>query len=60
MRVRLLVDDVKLREPPRGTMHNIRTLHVYEGPSEVEIGMDRGILIELGKQIQKELDETTE
>lgn len=60
MKVRFMADDVKLREPPRGTMHNIRTLHIYEGPSEVEIGMDRGILIKLNKQIQEELNETTE
>lgn len=53
---------VKLCEPGRGTMHNIRTLRVYEKDttSEVEIGMGREILITLKDQIDKELGETME
>jgi len=60
MRVRFMADSVKLRESPRGTTHNIRTLHIYEGPSEVEIGINRCLLIELRDQIDVELKTTKE
>ena len=62
MRVRFMAGNVKLCQPGRGTMHNIRTLRVYEdgSSSEVEIGMNRTLLIDLKKQIEKELEETTE
>jgi hypothetical protein len=55
-----MADSVKLRESPRGTTHNIRTLHIYEGPSEVEIGINRCLLIELRDQIDVELKTTKE
>lgn len=60
MRVRFLADDVDLKEPGRGTMHNIRTLHFYEGLSRVEIGIDRTQLLLLKKKIDDELEATTE